>query len=68
MEVDALVALEPDQARAGRAGQRLRHLGLADAGLALEQQRLLERPGQVDGGGEAPVREIALPGQGLLNG
>ena len=68
MEVDALVALEPDQARARRARQGLRHLGLADAGLTLEQQRLLQRPGQIDGGGKTPVREVPLPAKGLLNG
>jgi hypothetical protein len=68
VEIDALVALEPDQARAGRAGQRLRDLGLADAGLALEQERLLKRDREVDGGREAPVREVALARQGLLYG
>ena len=50
------------------AGERLRHLGLAHAGLALEQQRLLERGREEDGGGEAPVGEVALAGQGLLDG
>jgi hypothetical protein len=68
MEVDALVALEPDQPRAGSAGERLRDLGLADAGLTLEQQRLLELDREVYGGREAPVREIALARQGLLYG
>ena len=42
VEVDALVALQADQPRARRRGERARDLGLADAGLALEQQRLLE--------------------------
>ena len=42
-DVEAFVALQPDQARAGRDRERLRGLGLADAGLALEQERLLER-------------------------
>jgi hypothetical protein len=68
VEVDALVALEPDQPRPGRTGQRLRHLGLAHAGLPLEQQRLLQCGREIDGGREAAVREIALPRQGLLNG
>jgi hypothetical protein len=49
VEVDALVALKPDQAGAGRAGERLRDLGLADPGLALEQQRLLQCGGEIDG-------------------
>ena len=68
MEVDALVALEPDQPRAGRARERLRHLGLAHPRLSLEQQRLLQGGREVDGGREAPVREIALPREGLLYG
>ena len=37
--VDALVALQPDQLRAEDAGERLPDLRLADAGLALEQER-----------------------------
>ena len=68
MQVDALVALEPDQPRARHSGQRLRHLGLAHPGLALQQQRLLERGREVDGSGEAPVGEIALARQSLLDG
>jgi hypothetical protein len=36
------VALEPDQARADHAREGLRRLGLADAGLTLEQERLFE--------------------------
>ena len=42
-DVEALVALEPDQARAERRCERLRGLGLAHACLALEQHGLLER-------------------------
>ncbi len=67
MDVDALVALQPDQPRAARGGQRLGHLGLADAGLALEQQRLLEGLGEVDRGGERPVGQVALAGQRTRN-
>ena len=43
VEVDPLVALQADQARARGRGERLGHLRLPDARLALEQQRLLER-------------------------
>ncbi len=38
-DVDALVALEPNQLAAGGCSQRLGELGLADARLAFEQQR-----------------------------
>ena len=40
MQVDALVTLQPDQARARSRGQGAGDLGLADPGFALEQQRL----------------------------
>ena len=39
--VEALVALQADELRAVHGGERLRDLGLADARLALEQQRAL---------------------------
>jgi hypothetical protein len=64
VEVDPLVALQPDQASAGGARQRPRDLGLAHARLALQQQRLLELGGEVDGRRQAPVGEVALAGQG----
>ena len=43
VEVDPLVALQTDQPRAAGVRERARHLRLADARLALQQQRLLER-------------------------
>ena len=63
VEVDPLVALQPDQPRALRVRERAGDLGLAHARLALEQQRLLERGGQVHARGERPVREVALAGE-----
>jgi hypothetical protein len=68
VQVDPLVTLKPDQPRAGRPGERLRRLGLADAGFTLEQQRLLQRGCEIDGSGEAPVGEVVLAGQSLLYG
>src|SRR5690606_750186 len=64
VDVDALVALQADEAGAGRGGERLRDLGLADARLALEQQRLLEAGGEEDGRRQPAVGEIALAGKG----
>jgi hypothetical protein len=61
------VALQPDQTRTRDTGERLRDLGLANAGLTLEQQRLLQRRGQVDGSGEAPVGEVLLARQRFLD-
>ena len=50
--------------RAPRAeANRLRELGLPDAGLALEQERLLHRLPEEDGGGDGARGEVALPGE-----
>ena len=38
-DVEALVTLQADQLSAERGGENLGDLGLADAGLALEEQR-----------------------------
>src|ERR671936_1430692 len=40
--VESLVALESNEPRRHRSGERLRRLGLTDAGFALEQEGLLE--------------------------
>ena len=56
--VDALVALQADQAAAEHGRDRLRGLGLADAGRAFEQQRLAEREREIGGGREALVGEV----------
>jgi hypothetical protein len=65
--VDPLVALEPEQLAPRPAGQDLGHLGLADAGLALEQQGSAQPQGQEDGGGEALVRQVLVAGEGLAD-
>ena len=49
VDVQALVALEPDQPGAERRGEDLGELGLADAGLAFEEQRATELERQEDG-------------------
>ena len=67
-QVDALVALEADEARAQDVGHHLGCLGLADACLALDEQWLLELEGPedrrcqrqvVDGATLAPARPVA---------
>jgi hypothetical protein len=60
VEIHALVALEADEPGSGGRRERLRRLGLADARLALEQERLLELGGQVDGGGERAIGQVVL--------
>ena len=61
--VDALVALQPDQLAAGPGREHLGELGLADAGLALEQQRPLELECQEDGSGEPLVGQVPVFGE-----
>ena len=67
--VEALVALQPDQVGAGRPADRLGQLGLADAGRTLDEQRLLERAGEVRRGRGRRVGEVAdlaQPGGGVV--
>ncbi len=61
--VDALVALEADQLAVRPRRQHLGDLGLADAGLALEQQRSLQRQGEEDRGGQSLVGEVPVLGE-----
>ena len=58
--VDALVALEPHELAAGPARQHLRHLGLAHARFALEQQRAVQPHRQEDRGREPVVGQIVV--------
>ena len=56
--VEPLVALEPDEGEVEKAGHREGELGLADAGRALDEDRLLEMGGDVDRGRDGPARDI----------
>ena len=59
-----VVALQPQQLARQRGGQRLGQLGLADAGLAFEQQRALQRaPGRrrSPAGGRRSSRRVPAP-------
>ena len=53
--VDPLVALQPDQTAIEGSRQSLGYLRLAHPGLALEQQRLVQGEGQMDGHREPTV-------------
>src|SRR5499427_10863473 len=63
--VEALVALQADQLGAVHARERLGDLGLADPGLALEQQRVLEEFHQPQRRGDVAVRHIAGGGEAV---
>ena len=58
--VDALVALQAHELAARPARQHLGDLGLADARLALEQQRALQAYREEDRGGEALVGQVLV--------
>ena len=59
--VDPLVALQADQRGVEHLRQRLRGLGLADAGLALEQQRLGKAERRGNRGRVSPRRRDSRP-------
>ena len=61
--VDALVALQPHQTRAGGLRDRPGQLGLADPGGALHQQRLAQPVGEEDRGGRCGIGQVAGLGQ-----
>jgi hypothetical protein len=65
-DVEALVALETDQARAEDGGERLRGLGLPDAGLSLEEDGLLERQREVERGRQPPIGQVVRVAQAAL--
>ncbi len=58
--IDPLVALETDQPPSQELAEDLRHLRLADARFALQEQRLVEREGQMDRRREAPVGQVGV--------
>ena len=66
--VEALVALQADQLGAVHGGERLGDLGLADAGLAFEQQRPLEELHQPQRGRDVAVGDVADGGEAVGDG
>ena len=63
--VETLVALQADQLGAVDGGERLGDLGLADAGLAFEQQRTLEEIHQPQRGRDVAVGDVADGGESI---
>ena len=62
--VDALVALQPDQLAARPRRQDLGQLGLADPGLAFDEQRPAQRDRQVDRRRQPLVGQVAVGREG----
>ena len=65
-DVEPFVALQPDQLGAEHLRQHLGDLGLADAGLAFEEQRPLELQREVDGDRQPAIGDVALALERLL--
>ena len=65
-DVEPFVALQPDEIGLERSRDRARQRGLADAGLALEEQRPAEPEREEEGDGQAVVGDVVLRGQTLL--
>jgi len=66
-QVDALVALEANEARAQHVGHDLGGLGFADAGFAFDEQRLLELERQENRSSEPAVADISTLAQTRLD-
>src|SRR5207302_1846292 len=60
VDVQPLVALEANQTRAEGRGEDLCQFRLADAGLALEQQRPAKLESQEDGCREGPIADVVV--------
>ena len=65
-DVEPFVALQANQVGVERGGDSGGERGLADAGLALEEQRPLQAQRQEQRDGEAAVGDIVLVGEALL--
>ena len=65
--VQALVALEPDQIGSEHAGHDLGHLGLADARVPLDQERLPEGHRKVHSGRDGRVGDVVRGFHQLLD-
>jgi hypothetical protein len=63
--VDALVALQPDELAPEHGRERLGDLGLADADLALDQNRTPQRQRDEQRGGQSAVSQVATVAQNL---
>ena len=59
-DVQPLVALEPNQPAVERGGEGFRDLGLSDAGLAFDEERLAQTQREEERHRERPVRDVPL--------
>src|SRR5690242_1953683 len=66
-EVDALITLETDEARAQHIGHDLGGFGLAHACLAFDEERLLQLEGQKYRRGERAIADVAAVAQAAFD-
>ena len=66
--IQPLVALQADQPAAQRLAQHLGDLGLADAGLAFEEQRPAHLQREIEHGRQRPVADVISLGQKIERG
>ena len=67
VDVQPLVALEPDQPRPEAGGEHLRQLRFPDAGLALDKERPLELQREEHGRDERAVRDVVVGAERRLD-
>ena len=67
VDVEALVALQPDQIGAESGGQGAGDFGLPDPSLAFQEQRAAQLQRQEDGDGQPPVSYVSLVAQQTLD-
>src|SRR5881398_3018230 len=68
VDVEALVALQPDQLRLEHGGEGPSYFRLPDSRLAFEQQRALEGQREIECRRQVPISNVALRGEGALQG
>ena len=59
-DVEAFVALQPDEVGLEARRERFGDFGLADPGLSLQEKWALQLEREVNGSGEASIRDVEL--------
>ncbi len=67
VDVEPLVALEPDELRIQQARENLGELGLPDAGIPFDQERLAHLPGEKHRGRDGGIGDVAAALHRLLD-
>jgi len=68
VDVQPLITLQPDQLRLENSGERAADVGLPDTRFAFDEQRAIEREGEIHRCGEVAVGDVPLGREGGLDG